>query len=120
MAHLHSELTKYKTDYHNLKSISDEEKLRHIAESERLSEDLSDIDLRYQKEKSLLEQQLEFKEKSKNDSITDLQQRIHRLETVNHQLVESKTSEKSKSDKSNYEITRLYEEKYSHKILELS
>lgn len=92
------DLKKIKEDYNNLQSKYDEENAKNLTEIDTLRGENKDLEMKFEKEKSLLEQKLFFTEQGKSDAIKNLEEKIEKLNNDIARMNETKSNEKSKAD----------------------
>ena len=92
------DLKKIKEDHNNLQSKYDEENAKNLTEIDTLRGENKDLEMKFEKEKSLLEQKLFFTEQGKSDAIKNLEEKIEKLNNDIARMNETKSNEKSKAD----------------------
>lgn len=92
------DLKKIKEDHNNLQSKYDEENAKNLTEIDNLRGENKDLEMKFEKEKSLLEQKLFFTEQGKSDAIKNLEEKIEKLNNDIARMNETKSNEKSKAD----------------------
>lgn len=67
------DLKKIKEDHNSLQLKYDEENARNLTEIDTLRGENKDLEMKFEKEKSLLEQKLFYTEQSKKDAVKNLE-----------------------------------------------
>ena len=94
------DLRKVKEEHNNLQSKYDEENAKNLTEIDTLRGENKDLEMKFEKEKSLLEQKLFFTEQSKIDTVKNLEEKIEKLNHETIRLRDLKSNEKTKTDQS--------------------